>query len=121
VTVDEIKDGELIEIDGVRYYPKFDKDEGLVTEDVGLLARMPSPFDPARTLTICSGVFTRGVYGAVRCMTDAEFRAQNEDYLTRRFGDADRFIIVMRVAVIDHATATPDLGTSWLYEFPVAG
>jgi len=123
VTVDEVKDGELLEVNGERYYPKFDQDEGLVTEDVGLLARMPNPFDPTRTLTICSGVFTRGVYGAVRCMTDGEFCGQNENYLGSRFGDTDRFIIVMRVPVIDHATATPDLGNSGnrLGEFPAAG
>jgi len=123
VSVEEVENGEILEVSGERFYPKFDQDEGLVTEDVGLLARMPSPFDPARTLTICSGVFTRGVYGAVRCMTDLEFRAQNEDYIARRFGDADRFIIVMRVAVVDHATATPDLGGSAnrLYEFPAVG
>lgn len=123
VRVDEIEEGEIFEVNGERYYPKFDEDGELVTQDVGLLARMPNPFDPARTLTICSGVFTRGVYGAVRCMTDGEFCAQNEDYLAGRFGDAQRFAIVMRVAVIDHATATPDLGSSGnrLYEFPAAG
>ncbi len=123
VKVDEIEEGEVFEVDGERYYPQFDEGGELVTEDVGLLARMPNPFDPARTLTICSGVFTRGVYGAVRCMTDNEFCTQNEDYLAGRFGDAQRFAIVMRVAVIDHATATPDLGNrrNRLYEFPAAG
>lgn len=118
VPVDRIEHGEVLEADGERYYPEFDKDGKLVTQDVGLLARVPNPFDPARTLTICSGVFTRGVYGAVRCMTDGEFRAQNEDFLARRFGDAERFAIVMRVPVIDHATATPDLESNLLYEFP---
>jgi hypothetical protein len=123
VSVDEIEDGEVFEVDGERYYPKFAEDGQLVTQDVGLLARIPNPFDPARTLTMCSGVFTRGVYGAVRCMTDGEFYAQNGDYLAGRFGDARRFAIVMRVAVIDHATATPDLANigNRLYEFPTAG
>lgn len=123
VSVNEIEDGEIFEVDGERYYPTFDEDEGLVTQDVGLLARMPNPFDPVRTLTICSGVFTRGVYGAVRCMTDGEFYAQNEDYVAARFSDVESFAIVMRVAVIDHATATPDLASSGnrLYEFPAAG
>jgi hypothetical protein len=122
VLVDDIEDGVVFEVQGERYYPKFAEGGKLVTEDVGLLARMPNPFDPARTLTICSGVFTRGVYGAVRCMTDSEFLAQNEDYLAGRFGDAKRFAIVMRVPVIDHATATPDLKNSGnrLYEFPAA-
>lgn len=123
VSVDEIEDGEIFEVDGERYYPKFSEDGQLVTQDVGLLARIPNPFDPTRTLTMCSGVFTRGVYGAVRCMTDGEFYVQNEDYLAGRFGDARRFAIVMHVAVIDHATATPDLANSGnrIYEFPTAG
>jgi transcriptional regulator with XRE-family HTH domain len=123
LSVDEIANGEVLEVDGNRYYPEFDEDGKLVTQDVGLLARTPNPFDPTRTLTICSGVFTRGVYGAVRCMTDGDFRAQNEAYLADRFGDAKRFTIVMRVPVIDHATATPDLGSvgNRLYEFPAAG
>jgi transcriptional regulator with XRE-family HTH domain len=123
VAVDEIQEGEVFEVDGERYYPTFNEDGELVTQDVGLLARMPNPFDPARTLTICSGVFTRGVYGAVRCMTDSEFCAQNEEFLADRFGDAKRFAVVMSVAVIDHATATPDLGSigNRLYEFPAAG
>lgn len=121
VRIDAIEHGEVLEAGGERYYPELDKDGELVTQDVGLLARMPNPFDPTRTLTICSGVFTRGVYGAVRCMTDDKRRAQNEDYLAGRFGDAERFAIVMRVPVIDHATATPDFGSNLLYEFPVAG
>jgi transcriptional regulator with XRE-family HTH domain len=120
--VAEIEDGEVLEVDGNCYYPQLDED-GKVTQDVGLLARTPNPFDPARTLTLCGGVFTRGVYGAVRCMTDGEFRTQNEDYLANRFGDAKRFVIVMSVPVIDHATATPDLTSDGnrLYEFPIAG
>lgn len=123
LSVDEIVNGEILEVDNNRYYPEFDEDGKLVTQDVGLLARTPNPFDRTRTLTICGGVFTRGVYGAVRCMTDDDFRAQNEDYLAGRFGDAKRFAIVMRVPVIDHATATPDLGGigNRLYEFPAAG
>lgn len=120
VRVDAIEHGEVLEADGERYYPELDKD-GKLVQDVGLLARMPNPFDPTRTLTICSGVFTRGVYGAVRCMTDGEFRAQNEGYLAGRFGDAVRFAIVMRVPVIDHATATPDFGSNLLYKFSAAG
>lgn len=123
ILADKVKHGEVLEVGGKCFYPKFEDDGGLVTQDVGLLARTPNPFDPSRTLTICSGVFTRGVYGAVRCMTDGDFRSQNEDYLASRFGDAKRFAIVTRVPVIDHATATPDFtsGSNRLYEFPTAG
>src|SRR5262249_44665544 len=111
------------EVGGECFYPTFDDEGRLVTQDVGLLARTPNPFDPSRTLTICNGVFTRGVYGAVRCITDSEFRAKNEDYLTTRFCDTTTFAIVTPVPVIDHATATPDLTSvgNRLYEFPTAG
>ncbi|MCI2417421.1 helix-turn-helix domain-containing protein [Saccharopolyspora sp. K220] len=107
----EVQNGEVFEIPGDqprRFVPRFTDDEQLI-EDVGLLVRMPNPNNISRTLTICSGVFTRGVYGAVRCLTDATTRERNYEYLTGKFGDATNFGLLMRVRVSDHATATPDL------------
>ena len=45
---------------------------------------MPSPINPDRTVTICSGVYTRGVYGAVRCLTDQASAQANHAYLRTR-------------------------------------
>jgi len=78
-------------------------------QDVGLLARMPNPYNSLTTLTICSGVFARGVYGAVRTLTDDALRKQNERYLASRFSGADRFAILMRVPVLLGTALTPDL------------
>jgi hypothetical protein len=89
------------------------------TEDVGLLARTRNPNNPATTLTICDGVFARGVFGAVRALTDETMRRQNQRYLANRFDGADRFAIVMRVPVLLNTTMTPDLtkASSRLFEW----
>lgn len=88
--------------------PVFD-DQGELAEDVGMFVRMPSPYNTATTLTVVSGVFTRGVYGAVRMLTDERVRDRNEDHLVKLFGEARTFAVLVRVPVIDHATFTPDL------------
>ena len=81
----------------------------VLTEDVGLLARMPNPFNSTTTLTICDGVFATGVLGAARTLTDDKLRRQNESCLASRFNGADRFAILMRVPVLLGTTMTPDL------------
>jgi transcriptional regulator with XRE-family HTH domain len=80
-----------------------------VVEDVGMLARLPSPLDAARTLTLISGTYTRGVYGAVRCLTDVDYRDDNTRQIRTRFPDPRRFGLLMRVRGFDHAIATPRL------------
>jgi hypothetical protein len=112
VPAPEIADGEVFEVDGdpVTYFgPSFVDDPPRLVEDVGLFVRTPNPANVSRTLTICSGVFTRGVYGAVRCLTDSPARFGNYEYLASRFGSARTFGLLMKVQVFDHATATPDL------------
>jgi hypothetical protein len=54
-------------------------------EDVGLLARMPNPLNSNRTITMCNGIHSRGVLGAVRTLTDARLRESNEQYIARAF------------------------------------
>jgi hypothetical protein len=91
----------------------------VVVEDVGLFLRTANPHYSTRTLTVCSGVFTRGVYGAVRCLTDRGLRGENSEYLRRRFADVETFGLLMRVQVADHAVPTPDLRVekNRLFEF----
>jgi transcriptional regulator with XRE-family HTH domain len=90
-----------------------------LVEDVGLLARVPNPHNSDTTLTICNGVFSRGVLGAVRALTDDKLRKQNETYLASRFSGAERFAILMRVPVMLGRALTPDLRTksTRLYEW----
>jgi hypothetical protein len=114
VAIPEISDGEIFEsVDdpAERFIPKFVGGDpgGQVLEDVGLFYRTPNPINVDRTLTICSGVFSRGVYGAVRFLTDNGLRHENEAYLAEHFGGASTFGLLMRVPVFGHATSTPDL------------
>jgi transcriptional regulator with XRE-family HTH domain len=123
IEVPDVDEGEIFEVvdDGVveRFGPTL-ADDGIVTEDVGFLARMPSPTDPDRTLTICSGVFTRGVYGAVRCLTDQRVARINNAYLRSRFSDVPTFGVLMRVRVVRQLMSTPRLDDRRLrlFEFP---
>jgi hypothetical protein len=91
-----------------------------LVEDVGFLARVPNPFNPGRTLTICNGIHSRGVLGAVRSLTDARLRDSNEQYISENFGNTDSFVILMRVPVIEGQAMTPgfQIPGSILYQWP---
>lgn len=94
------------------FWPKWtDESEKVLAEDVGLLVRVPNPLNANRTLTICSGIHSRGVYGAVRSLTDAELRDGNERYISENFGDAESFGVLMAVKVIKNQTMTPDFNS----------
>lgn len=88
-------------------------------EDIGLLARVPNPMNFNLTLTVCNGVHSRGVYGAVRSLTDAQLRESNERYLARNF-PGNQFGILMRVQVIDGKAMTPDFSNprTIIYAWP---
>jgi transcriptional regulator with XRE-family HTH domain len=123
--VDEtVVDGEVFELDNDpsrRFTPKFDDTTSprRLIEDVGLLARTRNPTNKSRTLTICSGVFTRGVYAAVRCLTDPALAHRNSDYLLSRFGSVKTFGLLIRVPTLGQTTGTRDLSDaeSRLYEW----
>jgi transcriptional regulator with XRE-family HTH domain len=83
--------------------------DGLLSQDVGLLSRLPHPHYPELTLTVCSGVFTKGVFGAVRCLTDRDRRKLNADYLRETFGSEPAFALLMRVSVIRDRATPPRL------------
>jgi hypothetical protein len=76
-------------------------------EDVGLFVRMPNPLNSSRTLTMCNGIHSRGVYGAVRSLTDKRLRQSNERYIAKNL-PGDHFGILMRVQVIEGKAMTPD-------------
>lgn len=112
--VADLDTGEIFRVDtsdGPRsFYPEYeDLGDGkeLIT-DVGYIARLRNPFKVDRTLTICNGIHSRGVFGAVRCLTDASVREQNEKYLASRFPDGD-FAVLLRVPVVTNETLSPDL------------
>jgi hypothetical protein len=119
----KVPSGEVFEVDGgERFYPSWEREEGKpdeLTEDVGFIGRLPNPFNLNRTLTICNGIYSRGVLGAVRCLTDARVRDANEEYLANRFPDG-RFALLLRVPVVSNETLSPDLQNpgARLYEWP---
>jgi hypothetical protein len=122
VSTTEVADGEVFQVIGKperQFHPTFVGK--VLVEDVGLFARTPNPSNVSRTLTICNGVFTRGVYGAVRCLTDSAVSFANYEYLASRFGGAKNFGLLMRVPVFGHATSSPDLTNpaTVLYEWPI--
>ncbi|MFL6129720.1 MAG: helix-turn-helix domain-containing protein [Mycobacteriales bacterium] len=121
--VDFANDGDVFDLGNGRtpILPTFSSNPGLgLIEDVGLLARLANPFNIMRTLTVCSGIYSRGVLGAVRTLTDATTRDQNEAYLAERFPDGTQFAILMRVPVVLGKAITPDLQNESvrLYEWP---
>jgi transcriptional regulator with XRE-family HTH domain len=94
------------------FWPKWtDESRKVLMEDIGLLARVPNPLNASRTLTICNGIHSHGVYGAVRALTDAQMRENNERYISTRFGDARAFAILMSVPVIKNRAMTPDFNS----------
>jgi hypothetical protein len=114
----DLDSGEIFvgEINGEskEFWPQW-RDEGrggpVLSKDVGLLARVPNPLNASRTLTICNGIHSRGVYGAVRTLTDGDLRDGNERYISSNFDGAVSFGILMSVLVIENETITPDFNT----------
>jgi hypothetical protein len=121
VAIDSIQSGEVFEIEdgsiqGMRFLPHFQGDDpgtearpGVLVDDVAMLARLPNPFNALRTLTYCNGIHSRGVLGAVRCLTDPDVCDDNESYLEETFPRPDRFLILMRVQVLGGETLSPSL------------
>ncbi len=98
------------------------REDGGVTlrEDVCHFFRGTNPFNIRRSVTICNGMFGRGVYGAVRALTDARFRDRNEVYISERFHGSPTFSIVSRVLIVRGETVTPDwtIAENRLHEWP---
>ena len=114
MAVPDLKGGDIFHVqtpgDEESFYPEYeDLGEGKeLIEDVAFLARLRNPFKVNRSLTICNGIHSRGVYGAVRCLTDASVREENEKYLADRFPDGE-FAMLLRVPVVTNETLSPDL------------
>jgi hypothetical protein len=112
--------------DSKAFLPRWREDDpgsrespGVLLEDVGMLARLPNPYNGLRTLTYCNGIHSRGVLGAVRCLTDPAVRDDNEQWL-ETFPGSDRFVILMRVPVLGGQTVSPSLNNlgTVLFQWP---
>jgi hypothetical protein len=124
IEVDDLVAGDIFRLetaDGERFfYPEYEAlgDRSELTADVAYIARLRNPFHFNRTLTICNGIHSRGVLGAVRCLTDAKVRMKNDEYLANHFPDGE-FALLLRVPVIQNQPLSPDLRdpTVRLYEW----
>jgi hypothetical protein len=114
IAVDNLKDGDIFSVkttEGQRsFYPEYRNLDGgtELSADVAYVARLRNPFKISRTLTICSGIFSRGVLGSVLCLIDESVRDENENYLAERFPDGE-FAMLIRVPVVNNETLAPDL------------
>jgi hypothetical protein len=92
------------------YFPRTEEIDGdpQLTDDIGLIARLPNPYNSNRTLTICNGVHSAGVLGAVLTMTDETVRRTNEEFLAHHFPNGE-FGMLVWVPVLDGTALAPDL------------
>jgi hypothetical protein len=124
IEVDDVPAGDIFRLetaDGERlFYPEYEVfgKRRELTADVAYVAHLRSPFHFNRTLTICNGIHSRGVLGAVGCLTDARVRATYDEYLADHFPDGE-FAILLRVPVVQNLPLSPDLRdpTVRLYEW----
>jgi len=111
--VSDLKTGEILKASGPggqEFRPRWEQTpEGPeLVEDVGLLTRLRNPFNYSRTITICNGIHSRGVLGAVRTLTDPNVRERNEAFLARQFPEGE-FALLLRVPVVQGEAISPDL------------
>jgi hypothetical protein len=124
IEVDDVEAGEIFRVETAdgerRFYPEYEVlgDRMDVTADVAYVARLRNPFHFNRTLTICNGIHSRGVLGAVGCLTDVKVRTKNDEYLADHFPDGE-FAILLRVPVVKNRPLSLDLRdpTVRLYEW----
>ncbi len=108
-TEDEVGGFEIAENGRTRTFsPKLRTVGGkaVLEEDVAQVFWARNPYNENRTVTICNGMYGRGVYGAVRAITDARLRDENQEYITSRFGD-NGFNILSKVLVVGGEVVTP--------------
>jgi len=84
-------------------------DQGALVLDVGVIARGPHPLVPEHTVTVLSGITSRGVHGATLCFTDRRVRDANEQYLKDTFGNTNAFCIAMNIPVRKNVALPPNL------------
>lgn len=81
----------------------------VLTQDVGLIARVAHPIVSESTVTLISGITSRGVHGAALCFTDSHVRDDNERYLEATFRDSDTFCVLMNVPIASNMALPPNL------------
>jgi len=93
---------------------------GRLVEDVAHFFRGPNPLAANRTVTICNGMYGRGVLGAVLALTRRGLRERNTAYLRSRFAGSSTYSVLMRVRVVRGRVVAPDwtVAADRLHEWP---
>jgi len=89
--------------------------------DVAHFYRGPNPYNKLRTVTICNGMFGRGVEGAVRATTDPKFRDRNAEYIRSRLENCGSVSMLFWVSITGSGPPVPPDWTqdgTVLYESP---
>lgn len=98
------------ELDGeVREFGSMRDSDGVLTYDIGFIARAPHKGVPGRIVLVLGGITSRGVHGAALAFTDPHVRDGNLQYLMDTFGDAEAFCILMRIPVRNDEALPPNL------------
>ena len=84
---------------------------GVLTQDIGLIARVPHPIMPEKTITVLSGITSRGVHGAMLCFADWHVKDENERYLQETFGNTEAFCVLMNIPIANNMALPTNL---WL-------
>ena len=94
-------------------------EDGVLTEDIGLIARGQHPNVPDRTVIMLSGITSRGVHGAALSFINRHVKTGNEGYIREAFGHADAFCLLVRVPVWENVALPLNLGRpdARLYEW----
>src|SRR5208282_5624567 len=95
--------------DEERKFTSTRDEEGVLIEDIGLITRGEHPHAPGHTVTMLSGITSRGVHGTALGFINRHVRDENEEYLRDTFGNANAFCVVMRVPVIQNTALPPNL------------
>jgi transcriptional regulator with XRE-family HTH domain len=92
-----------------REFRSLRDDEGTLVQDVGLIARSPHPIIPGGTVTLLSGITSRGVHGAAQCFIDQHVRDTNERYLESALGNVESFCLLINIPVQNDIALPPNL------------
>jgi hypothetical protein len=64
---------------------------------------------PEKTVTVLSGITSRGVHGATLCFTDWHLRYENERYLQETFTSTEAFCVLMNIPVANNMALPTNL------------
>jgi len=98
------------EVDGeAREFGSTRDGDGVLTYDIGFIARAPHKGVPGRIVIVLGGITSRGVHGAALAFTDPHVSDGNLQYLMDTFGDAEAFCILVRIPVRNDEALPPNL------------